>query len=304
MPDGTAPAAGVAVLRAAVGIYPHTAALRSGQVASPCLRLRFADVSSINRAFAPMVREGRFDVSEMAITTFLQAKAYGKPLVLLPVTLAARFQEPALLCRASSDMRGPADLRGRRTGVRAYSQTTGMWLRGILADDYGVPPEAVRWVTFEDAHVAEVRDPPWAERSPPGTDMLAMLRAGHLDAVIVGNDVPDDPGLRTLFPDPAAAGEAFWRKHGFVPVNHLLTVRRSLADTRPDLAAELFRMFRAAKAFTPVAGGRDTLPMGRTALRPAVELALRYCAGQGLLPRALDSAKVWHGLPGDLEDGL
>src|SRR6185312_11967454 len=122
--------------QAAVGLYPRTRALRSGEVTSDKLRLVFADIPTINRAFAPMVQEARFDVSEMAIATFLQAKAYGKPLALLPVTVAARFQQSALLCRAGSDIRGPADLAGRRVGVRAYSQTTGMWLRGILADEY------------------------------------------------------------------------------------------------------------------------------------------------------------------------
>ena len=292
--------AAVPVLRVAVGAYRHTAALRSGQVSSSRLRLEFAAVSPVNRAFAPMVREGRFDVCEMAIATFLQAKAYSKPLVLLPMTLAARFQEAALLCRADSTLRGPADLSGRRVGVRAYSQTTGMWLRGILADDYGVRPEGVRWVTFEDAHVAEYRDPPWAERAPAGADMLAMLRAGELDAVVLGNDLPDDPGLRTVFPDPAAAGEAFRRRHGFVPVNHLLTVRRELADRRPDLVAELLRMFRDAKAIPP---GGDALPMGCAALQPAINLALRYSAEQGLLPRDLDAAEVWDGLPADARAG-
>jgi len=280
----------VRVLRAAIGAYGHTAALRSGQVGSSLLRLEFADVSPINRAFAPMVRDGCFDVCEMAIATFLQAKAYGKPLVLLPVTLAARFQEGALLCRADSPLRGPADLAGRRVGVRAYSQTTGMWLRGILADDYGVHLDEVQWVTFEDAHVAEYRDPPWAERAPAGADMLSLLRAGDLDAVIVGNDLPDDPGLRTVFPDPAAAGEAFRQRHGFVPVNHLLTVRRDLAG-RPDLVAELLRMVWDA--------GGGTLPMGRAALQPAIDLALRYSCEQGLLPRTLDLAEVWDGLPAD-----
>ncbi len=300
MPGGTAWAAATEppVLRAAVGAYKHTAALRSGQVASAKLRLEFADVPPINRAFAPMVREGRFDVCEMAIATFLQAKAYGKPLVLLPVTMAARFQEGALLCRAAdSAIRGPAGLAGRRVGVRAYSQTTGMWLRGILADGHGVRPDAVRWVTFEDAHVAEYRDPPWAERAPAGTDMLAMLRAGELDAAVVGNDVPNDPGLRSVFPDPAAAAEVFWHKHGFVPVNHLITVRRELAE-RPDLIAELLRMFRDAKAAAPPgAGGRDPLPAGRAALRPAVELALCFSAEQSLLPRHLGTEEVWEGLP-------
>ena len=293
MPGGTLQAA--TVFSAAIGAYPHTAALRSGAVASTRLRLDFADVSPINRAFAPMVRDGRYDVSEMAIATFLQAKAHGKPLVLLPVTLAARFQEPALLCRVDSAITGPADLAGRRVGVRAYSQTTGMWLRGILAEDHGVRSDAVCWVTFEGAHVAECRDPPWAVRAPAGADMLAMLRAGELDAVIVGNDVPDDPGLRTVFPDPAAAGEAFRRRHDFVPVNHLLTVRRDLAGRRPDLVGELVRMFRDAAAAAPRG---DALPMGRAALQPAVDLALRYSAAQGLLPRTLGPDEVWEGLPG------
>lgn len=306
MPGETALAAATEapVLRAALGAYKHTAALRSGQVASAKLRLQFAEVSPVNRAFAPMVREGCFDVCEMAIATFLQARAYGKPLVLLPVTMAARFQEAALLCRADSALRGPADLPGRRVGVRAYSQTTGMWLRGILAEDHGVPPNAVRWVTFEDAHVAEYRDPPWAERAPAGADMLAMLRAGELDAAVVGNDVPNDPGgLRPVFPDPAAAAAAaFWRKHGFVPVNHLVTVRRELAERRPDLIAELLRMFRDAKAAAPAgAGERDPLPDGRAALRPAIELALRFSAEQGLLPRRIDIEEVWEGLPHEEE---
>lgn len=287
-------------LRAALGAYPSTRALRDGRVASGRLRLEFADVAPVNRAFAPMVREGRFDVCELAIATALQAKAYGKPIVVLPVTVAARFQEAALLCRADSDVRGPADLAGRRVGVRAYGQTTAMWLRGILAESYGVRPEAMRWVTFEDAHVAEARDPPWAERAPAGKGLLPMLRAGELDAVIVGNDVPEDPGLRPVFPDPAAAGEAFFRRHGFVPVNHLVALRRELAEGCPDLVAELVRLFREAKAIARAqggGGGADRLPMGRAALRPAVSLALRYADEQGLLPRRLDVEEVWEGLP-------
>jgi 4,5-dihydroxyphthalate decarboxylase len=160
----------------------------------------------------------------------------------------------------------------------------------------------VGWITFEDAHVAEVRDPPWAERAPPGKDMLAMLREGELDAVVVGNDVPDDPALRTVFPDPHASAEAFWREHGFVPVNHLVTVRSEIAEDRPDLIRELLRMFREAKAVAPPrTEARDPYPLVRGALQPAIDLALRYTAEQGLLPRRLDGAEVWEGLPDDVE---
>jgi len=287
-------------LRTAIGRYPHTKPLLSGRIRSDLVQLDFADIKPINRAFAPMVREERFDVSEMAIATFLQAKAFGKRLVLLPIVLAARFQHASLLCDVRSTIRGPSDLAGRRVGVRAYSQTTGVWLRGILADEYGVRPEPVRWITFEDAHVPEYRDPPWAERAAPGKDLVAMVHAGELDAIIVGSDPPDDPALRPVFPDPEGAAEAFWQKHHFVSVNHLLTVRQDLARDRPDLVAELTRMFREAKAASPSpAGGRDPYPFGRAALQPALALALRYTFEQGLLPRPLTIDEVWEGLPGD-----
>jgi len=292
--------AGRPVLRAAIGRYPHTEALGFGRVASELLTLDFAEIPTINRAFAPMVREQRFDVCEMAIATFLQAKAYGKPLVLLPVVLAARCQESALLCRTDSDIHGPGDLVGRRVGVRAYGQTTAMWLRGILADQHGVRPQDVRWITFEDAHVAEYRDPPWAGRAAPGQELLTMLRNRELDAVIVGNDVPQDPWLRPVFADATAAAEAFWNAHGFVPVNHMVTVRRDLAVARPDLVVELVRMFRDAKAAAPPHDDRDPFPIGRGPLGPALSLALRYATEQDLLPRRLEIDDVWEGLPGDV----
>ncbi|MBP0447595.1 ABC transporter substrate-binding protein [Roseomonas sp. SSH11] len=287
-------------LRAAMGTYPRTRALKEGQVASPLLRLDFADIRVISRAFAPMVREGRFDVSEMAIATFLQARAMDRPLVLLPVVLASRFQQSALLCRTESDIRGPTDLAGRRIGVRAYSQTTGMWLRGIIAEEGGPRPEECRWITFEDAHVAGIADPPWAERAAPGQDMLAMLREGALDAVIVGNDMPDDPELRTVWADPDAAAAAFWQRHRIVPANHLLTVSREMADSRPELVVELMRMVRAAATPVP-AGEHGPPPSSRAALRPVLELALRYMAAQGMLPRPLTPDEVWDGLPAGVE---
>ncbi|MBI0536395.1 ABC transporter substrate-binding protein [Roseomonas sp. KE2513] len=287
-------------LRAAIGTYPRTRALKEGAVASDLLRLDLADIPVISRAFAPMVREGRFDVSEMAIATFLQARAVGRPLVLLPVVLAARFQESAMLCLAGSSIQGPADLAGRRIGVRAYSQTTGMWLRGIIAEHGGPPPSASRWITFEEAHVQGIADPPWAERAPKGADMMAMLRDGALDAVIVGNDVPDDPNLRTVFPDPKAAAEAFWGRHGFVPANHLLTVSQDLAEMHPELVQELLRMVRASAA--PVRPGeRGAPPATRAALNPIIQLALDYMTAQDMLPRPLTLDDVWAGLPAGVE---
>ncbi len=274
-------------LSVAIGRTPRTEALFTGAVSSPRLRLDLAPVPVISRAFAPMVREGRYDVSEMAIATFLMAKAAGKDLALLPVVLAARFQEGALLCRTGGDVRGPENLAGRRVGVRAYSQTTGMWLRGVLQERFGLRPDAMRWVTFEDAHLSEYRDPPWAERAPAGADMLAMLKAGKLDAAIFGNELSADPALRPVFPEPEAAGAAFRAAHGFVPVNHLLVARGDVARGRPELMAELVRLLREAGAEAP----------GREGLRPALALAIRYSHEQGLLPRPLSPDEAWEGSP-------
>jgi 4,5-dihydroxyphthalate decarboxylase len=261
---------------AALGRYPHTAALREGRVASDILRLDCADIPNITRAFAPMVRELRFDVSEMAIATFLQAEKHGKPLDLLPVVLSSRLQEGSLLCRTDSPIRGPADLAGKRVGVRAYSQTTGLWLRGILQDSHGVKPESIRWTTFEDPHVAEAGDPPWAERAPDGSEIGAMLRDGALDAAIFGSDAPPMEWARPVFPDVAAAGRDFVARHGFVPVNHLVVVRRDRAD--PALVAELLRMVEASDAEAP-----SGLPRGWDALAAPLALARWYATEQGLI---------------------
>lgn len=288
-------------LRIALGNYPHVTAVKA-RASFGSVNADFVDVAPINRAFAPMARELAFDLSELALVTFLQAKACGKPLVLLPVAVAARFQETALLCRSDdASIAGPADLAGRRVGVRSYSQTTGVWLRGILMEDFGVQPEAVRWITFEGAHVAECEDPPWAERARPDGDLLAMLREGELDAVVVGNDRPDDPALRNVFPDPAAAADRFWSRHGFVPVNHVVVARRALVEARPDIvAAFLERLARSLANAARGVGARAILPVGIAALRPAVALALRYAEEQRLLPRPLAADEIWAGLPPEL----
>jgi 4,5-dihydroxyphthalate decarboxylase len=274
----------VTPLSAAIGRTKHTEAL----FADPLLAIEPFPV--ISRAFAPMVRTQRFDVSEMAIATFLMARAAGSDLVLLPIVLAARFQNGALLRRASDGF-GPDELAGRRVGVRAYSQTTGLWLRGDLQEIYGLAPDQVRWVTFEDAHVASYRDPPWTERAASPSDMLAMLRDGRLDAAIFGNDLPSGSDLATVFPDPEAAGRAFLARHGATPVNHMVVVRAEIAR-RSGVVRALLDRFRAA-------GG--ALPFGRAALDPAVALATRYATEQGLLAQPLAMDEVWAGLPSGCE---
>jgi 4,5-dihydroxyphthalate decarboxylase len=284
------------VLEIALGDYPHTRELKSRLAGSPLFN--FVNIQPITKAFAPMARQQAYDISEMALVTFLQAKAYGKPLVLLPFAVAARSQEISLICLANNDsIRGPADLVGKRVGVRAYSQTTGAWIRGILGEEFGIRPEDIRWVTFEDAHVAEYKDPPFAERARPGSDLMAMLRSGELDAVIVGNDKPVSADLKDVYPDAEAAGRQFRQKHGFVPVNHIVVVRQSTLDAEPDAVMSFYRAVQ--QVWTELPQG-SALPLGRAAVAPSIELALRYIAAQKMLPRTMTPSEVWSGVPAGL----
>lgn len=267
-------------LSAAIGRYPHTESLFS----NPDLRIEPFPV--ISRAFAPMVRTECFDISEMALATFLMARAAGSTLVLLPVAMAARFQTGGML-RRLDDRFGPGDLAGRRIGIRAYSQTTGLWLRGVLQEEYGLRPDQTRWITFEDAHVASYSDPPWAERAPAGSDMLTMLREGMLDAAIFGSDIPSASDLATVFPDPEAAGRAFLRRHGLMPVNHMIVVTAEVAR-RPGVVQSLLDRFRVAD---------NPFPFSRAVLDSAISLALRYAREQQLINRSLSLEEAWTGLP-------
>src|SRR6266481_3526889 len=184
-------------VRTLLGDYPVTQPLKRGEVKSPSVSLDFADVKTVSTAFKRVVRNLEFDCAELAIVTFLMAKATGKPLVLLPAVVMARFQHPHIVYNMERGPLSPADLAGRRVGTRSYTVTTATWLRGILADDYGVDLNRVKWVTFEEAHVAEFKDPLSVERAAEDKELLAMLLAGEVDAAILPA-VPSDPRLRPL----------------------------------------------------------------------------------------------------------
>jgi 4,5-dihydroxyphthalate decarboxylase len=274
-------------LRTVLGSYPHTAALKDASIASPAVRLEFVDVTPTHKAFKPMVRELAYDVCEMAIVTYLMARAHGKPLTLLPAVMLGRFQHHCLLYNAERGTLTPAELAGRRVGVRAYSQTTGAWLRGILQNDYGVDLAGVRFVTFEDAHVAEYRDPPGVERAGGHKEMTAMLLAGELDAAIYGAELPEDARLESVIPEPEQAARAWHRQHRCVPVNHLVVVTKALATCRPESVREVYDLLVRAKRATPTGGDVDLTPFGIEANRPALQLIIDYALQQQLIPRPL-----------------
>lgn len=288
-------------LRVSVALktYPHTRALKAGELTDPAVDLVFENVEPIHRAFAPMVRSHAYDVSELAIVTFLQAKAYGKPLMLLPVVVASRFQQGCILYNAQRAKFDVAQLAGKRVGVRTYSQTTGMWVRAILAESWGMRLDSIDWITFEGGHLEEYRDPSFVRRAEPGQQMLPMLRAGELDAAIFGNDLPDEPGLAPLIDNAAAADRAWYAAHRYVPLNHVVVVTKALADQHPHAVRAVYDLLcrgNAAAANAPDNAGKpDRAPFGIDALRGPLAETLAFCERQQLLPRKLDVDEIFAG---------
>ena len=280
-------------LRIAIGDYPHTLPLKRGEIVSPWLKLEFIEVKPLYQAFKPMVREHAYDASEMALVTYFQAKDHDKGLVLLPAAMLARFQHGTMLYNAERGALAPGDLPGRRIGVRSYSQTTGVWIRGILENDYGIDLSRVQWVTFEDGHVAEANDPPGVIRASPDQDITAMLTAGELDAAIYGAALPKDPRLQSVIKDPEAAAKSWYAKHGLVPVNHMVVVTAELARSNPLAVAELYRLLEEGRKASPAAGSVDAAPFGKEANRRCLDLLLSYCAQQKLISHPLKFDELW-----------
>ena len=266
-------------LKTLLGDYPVTAALRRGDLRSDSVQLEFADVRPPSSGFKRVVRGLEFDVAELAITTFLMARAAGKPYTLLPAVVVARMQHSLLVHNAERGPLAPRDLVGRRVGVRSYSVTTGMWLRGILADDHGVDCDRITWVTFEEAHVAEFRDPPNVERAAPGKDLVGMLLAGEIEAAVVGDAKPADGRVRPLIADAEAAARAWRVRTGAIQINHMVAVKDTVAD---GAVAELSRLLEAG---IRAADSPEMNPYGIEANRRNLEVAIDYVYRQRLIPR-------------------
>ncbi len=282
------PAAGKVRLATNLADSPLAAALKSGAVKSDLVEFDFCGPKTANQGFKRMVREGGFDAGELAIVTFLQAIAWGKPLVLLPAVVVGRFQHQCISYDCRKGDITPKQIEGKRVGVRAYSQTTGVWVRGILGDEYGVDIKKTRWATYEDPHVAEYKDPAFLEKFDlRGKTMEELMFEGEFDAVILGGEIPNEPRAKTLIPNALEAGAQWHRKTGAMSINHLFVVSAEVAK-RPDVMREIWRMLEETKAaMPPQKGGIDFLPFGVENNRKNLELIMRYSFEQQMIPRRM-----------------
>lgn len=305
-------------LKTFVSSYGHTAALRNGTVTVPGVTFEFANVSPMIAAYRSMVRDLAFDVCELAPTTYLVAKAFGAPFTALPVFLNRMFHFGDIQCRTEARIAAPAGLAGRRVGVRAYTVTSGVWMRGILQHEFGVLPESITWVTDDEEHVREFRPPPNVVAAPAGRSLVDLLDAGEIEAAFGGNAGVGRAGapragwerpkvvadVVPLFPDAGERDRAWYVHRGIYPIHGVVVVKDDLLAADPTLAQRLYAAFvRAKEAFLPGLDakwtalrdvvGRDPLPYGIAANRVSLDALIAFSHEQGLIPTRWEPEDVF-----------
>ena len=300
-------------LTIAIGTYGLTKPLKDAEVRPERIALDFKAVEPITSAMRRMVRGLEFDVCEMAFTTYLCAKALGKPITAIPVFVTRNFHHWAAFYNVKSGIRTPKDLEGRRVAVnRGYTVTTGLWVRGILQSEYGVDLGKIIWVPTDVEHVAEYKSPSNVDLSCIGKTMADLLLTGNCDAA-VGDVRLDSPDVKPLIPGAREAGFAYFRKTGIYPVNHGIVVKDSVLKSNPAVAPDLFAAFTAAKTLyldhlrsakdltpadeTAIALGRvvggDPFPLGLAANRNAIEAIVRFAVEQMVIPKPFAPQEIF-----------
>ncbi|MEV5529853.1 ABC transporter substrate-binding protein [Streptomyces prunicolor] len=301
-------------LSVALGEYPHGQALLDGEVEVDGYRIEPVEVRPVIGAYRRMIRDLEFDVCELAPVSYLMARREGVPLTAIPVFLNRRFHHGDVLCVEDSGIRVPRDLEGRRVGVRAYTVTTGVWVRGILSEQYGVDVEKITWVVDDDDHI-EGRTPPNVERVADGRSLGELLRAGDIDAAFTGNagtgragapragwaaaDEGVGDGPYPLFPDAEVLAVDWYLRTCIYPLHSLIALRSDLVERDPTLPAKLYTAFVDSKRKQLAADpdwltqprfarqarqiGGDPVPYGIDANEPSLAALVRFSRDQGLL---------------------
>jgi 4,5-dihydroxyphthalate decarboxylase len=264
------------------------------------------------------VRGLEFDVCEMAITTYICARAHGKRMTAVPVFLVRAFHHGAILVNTKAGIRTPKDLEGKRVGVnRGYTVTTGVWARGVLQDEHSVDLSKITWVLSGDEHVAEYKPPANVVPIEKGKKMADMLVAGELVGAI-GVDI-DHPDIKPLIGNALDAGLAALKTRGHYPINHTVVIKDDLIAAHPNLAREVFEAFAESKRVymdrlksgriekpTPVdevhkkvmAIVGDPLPYGIEPNRHVLDELIGHALAQRIITRRVDVEELF--APGTL----
>ena len=253
MTEATAPCP---PLRVALGRSGGTAAFLDGTVGHDDLSLEFPSFPNILTPIRRMCRNLDLDVCEMPVCTYLLARAHGVPITAIPVFVLRRLPWSVLYRSLRPDLRSPADLVGHTVGIRSYSDTTGVWMRGILDRQYGLDSRRVNWLACDEEHVLGWSTPPNV-RTDLGADHASMLDSGDLAATVKYPGRRDGSFTR-WFDDPAHEAEAWLDATGCYPLSHTVVIRDDILLRQPGLAGALYSLIvRSTEAF-----GRDDSPRG------------------------------------------
>ena len=291
----------VLTLKTNLADSPVVAAMKDGRITSDLVQLDFCGPKTAHDGFKPMIRNNDFDAGELAIVTYLQAKAFGKPFVMLPAPVVGRFQHHCIGFNKEFGHLNPKDIEGKKVGVRSYAQTTGLWVRGILQHEHGVDLDKVTWMTIDDSHLTEYQDPPNCQRLPKGSSIPQMMLDGELAAAILGNDMPKDPRVQTLIPEPIAAAKAWYEREHVVPINHVFVVHQDISRKHPDVVRDIYRMIKESRAMAPESALATLPPLGLEANRKGLEMAIDWSYEQKIIPRKFSVDELFDDVTGSLD---
>jgi 4,5-dihydroxyphthalate decarboxylase len=289
-------------LNVMLGTYTKTSGIKSGAIPVEGADLEIAPIDDAMQGFKPAVNEMKYDFCELALSTFLQARSVGKPLLLLPYVMNGKFHHGSLL-RRTDNVFPASDLNGRKVAMRSWSQTTPTWVRGFLMDDFGIKADQVRWLVKGSGHVAEVKDPPWVSRMEGDKDLVQALIDGDVDAILFSAKPKGEERVTTVIDDPKAAAQEWAARNKAVPINHMVVIRRELADSRPDLVRAAYKALiasRVAGEGEPLPGAQVPEPHGFANVRNALEIGIRYAVAQGLIPESFTTDELY----GSVRDSL
>lgn len=300
-------------LTIAVGNHGITKPLQDGRVSSGRLQLNHIQVDPIVGAMRRMVRDLEFDACELALSTYLLSRAFGKPFIAIPVFLTRNFHHRAVFHNVRSGIKSPKDLEGRTVGVlRGYTVTTGLWARGILQSEYGVDLKRITWAATGEEHVAEYKPAFNVNYSHRGRNIAELLLSREMDAA-VGDLRTDSQDIQPLIPDAQNAGFAYFRKTGVYPINHVVVIKSSVLEAEPWVAEELFTAFKAAKNayLTHLQAGKDLspadenlvsvsrvvgsdpFPFGIEPNRKTLETMIQFAVDQEVIPKAVSPEELF-----------
>jgi 4,5-dihydroxyphthalate decarboxylase len=313
-------------LIAAWGDYGVTQGMLDN-VELPGIRIERLSVEPIIGAYRRMIRDLEFDVAELAPTTYLIARAQGLPITALPVFLSRKFHHRDVVVRADAGIGSPKDLEGKRFGLRAYTVTTAVWIRGLL-HHHGVDTTKIRWVVDDEEHVQGIPLPPNVEKLPAGESVADRFAAGDLQAALRGNAGVGRRGNPTggwqvtapataaddvvpLFAEPDDAAATDYATDRICPLHRTIVVRHDVLDRYPELPAVLFDRFVTAKrAYLERLGtiddaearglralaelvGPDPLPYGLDANLPSITELADLAKRDGLLAPDVDPRSMF-----------